>query len=84
MGLLVEFEVLHVDELIMGRGHGGGSTENLQAEPGPFLQIREEKSCWQRIGETRELGEGRALPEGHHQHGGLQRRGLKAGCFQSQ
>lgn len=66
MGLLVEFEVLLIDKLVMGRDCGGGSTENLQTEPGPFTQIREKKSCWERIGEVRQLGESRELPEGHH------------------
>lgn len=83
MGLLVEFEVLLIDEPVMRRQCGGGSTENLQTEPGPFLLIREQESCWERLSKIRELGEGRELPEGHHQHEVLQRRGLGASCFQS-
>lgn len=83
MGLLVEFEVLLVDESVMRRQCGGGSTENLQTEPGPFLLIREQESGWERISKIRELGEDRELPEGHHQHEVLQRRGLGAGCLQS-
>lgn len=40
MGLLVEFKVLLVDKLVMGRECGEESTENLQTEPWPLLQVR--------------------------------------------
>lgn len=62
--MLVEFETLLVDKLVKGIECGGGSTENLQTEPGPFCR-RGRKSCWERISEARELGGGRELSEGH-------------------
>lgn len=52
MELLVEIEVLL---MVMGREWGDGSAKNLQTEPGLFLQIREEESCWERISEVREV-----------------------------
>lgn len=54
----------------VGRGKrvwGRGGTENLQAEPGPFLQMREERG-WDRV---RELAEGRADVPGRRPGGWL-------------
>lgn len=55
MELLVETEVLLMDKLVMGGEWEDGSVENLQTVPGLFLQIREGKSCWERISEVREV-----------------------------
>lgn len=77
-GLLVEFGVLLVDKLTMGRECGGEALKTFRLKP--FMQIREEKGCWERVHEVRELGAGRELPEGRQQ----QRRGLGAGCFQGE
>lgn len=80
MELLVEIEVLLRDKLVMGREWGDESAENLQTEPGLFLQIREE-SCWERISEVREVGQRPSRKVSPAQ--GTHRGGLRVGCFQS-